>query len=254
MQFQKTALGMGAIAVLIAVVAIAALYSPSADRSAEAAPPAQEAPQRTITVTGFGSASGSPDIAYMNIGVETVDSDVAVALQENNTRMEAVMSALQDAGIAEEDIRTSNFNIYQDRSFGPGGPPSSEPPAAQYRVNNSVRITVRDIDTVGTILSTAVDAGANVINGVDFGLADRDSLEAEARVKAIEDARARAQQLADEIGAELGEVITVQETFGGAPGPYAEAAGGGGFNAALPISQGTLSVNISLNITFAIQS
>ncbi len=207
---------------------------------------------RTIRVTGFGAASGAPDVAYMDIGVESADSDIAAALEDNNARMEAILSALSEFGIASENVRTLYFNIYQDKGFPPDMPiePGAEPDT-MYRISNVVNITIRDTSQVGDILSAVIESGANVVHGVNFDIADRGALEADARIAALDDSRDRAQQLADQLGVELGVVISVTELSGGFYSPVASYGGGGG--GIPPIAEGSLGVNIALEVTFAIQ-
>ena len=119
--------------------------------AAQAAPPRQDdAGTRTITVTGIGTAYGAPDMVMLGLGVEAVNTDIQAAMDDTTTRMGAVMQALQDNGVAREDIRTEHFSIYQDYS-GPMGPEAqgAEP---RYRVSNGVRATVRNVDQVLSLI------------------------------------------------------------------------------------------------------
>lgn len=214
---------------------------------------AQQAPADTITVVGTGSASGSPDIANTEIGVETFNTDLGTAFSENNATMEAVIDALVEAGVAREDIRTANLSIFVDRSEARSGPASqgasNEP---MFRVNNQVRVTIRDTSLIADVLDAAINAGANNIFGLNFGIDNRDSLESDARADAMDDARARAAELASLAGVELGDVVSIVESGSGAS-PFEVAnmsvgMGGGG----APIEPGQLSVSVTLQVTFAI--
>ncbi|PJF43867.1 MAG: hypothetical protein CUN55_06930 [Phototrophicales bacterium] len=207
---------------------------------------------RTITVTGIGSASGVPDIAILSIGVETAEQNIAPALQSNNNAIDAVISALEAQGVSGEDIRTEYFNIFQDRySVDPMLPVDGQAPST-YLVTHILNVTVRDINSLGGVLNTAIEAGANVVNNVYFDISDRITLENQARVAALENAREHAQQIADQLGVELGEVITVVE--GDAYGiPYAaqERGLGGGGGSIVP---GVSSVSVAVTVTFAVSS
>src|SRR5690606_543808 len=142
-----------------------------------------------ITVTGSGNASGAPDIANLEIGVETSDPSVTVAFEQANTTIEAIINALVEAGVAREDIRTVGLNIFQDRFPMPMEPMTStmgaEAVQPVYRVNNQVRVTVRDIANVAAVINAAVEAGANNIYGLNFGIDNRDALENDARADAL---------------------------------------------------------------------
>lgn len=207
---------------------------------------------RTINVSGSGEAFGSPDIAYINLGVDVADADISAALDKTNTTMEGIIKALGDAGVDAKDIQTVNFSVYPEDKYDPQtGQATGE---RVYHVNNSVNVTVRDIAKVGGVMKAGLDAGANSVNGLNFGIADTKALEAEARKSAVADARDRAQQLADAFGVTLGEVISVSESFGNGPvqplfgGDQGLAIGG----AAPQISTGQLSVSVQVSVTFAI--
>jgi uncharacterized protein YggE len=211
-------------------------------------------PPRTITVVGEGSVKIRPDVAHANIGVEVVQPTVREASTQAQVVMEAVLTALQEQGVAEVDIQTSGFSIWADRSFGPDG--ASEE-VVRYRVSNNVFVTIRDLDTVGAVLDAAIEAGANNIYGVSFSLADTSAAESDARSQAVDDALAKAQELAALNEAEVGEVISISEVIAGGGGFYAglrgvaaEGLGGGGGG---PIAPGELEVSLQLQIVYALQ-
>jgi uncharacterized protein YggE len=240
---------------LMIVIALALLAVPMMP-TAEAAPPSQDGEPRTITVTGYGIAYGAPDVVQVGLGVEGSDADILVAMDDVTARMNAVMQALEDGGVDVNDIRTESYYIYQDYKYGqPGmGNESSDEPQPFYRVSTTVAVTVRQTDNVAELLAASVSAGANVVNYIQFNIEDRTALEAQARELAVADARARAEQLAGLMGLTVGEPLRITE--GGdmyGPMPYYGGGGGGGgmVSAAPPISQGTLSVNMSVTVTFA---
>jgi uncharacterized protein YggE len=216
---------------------------------------AQEEPQpNTITVTGTGSASGAPDIANLEIGVETIDADLATAYSNTNARIDDVINALVEAGVAREDIRTVGLNVWQDRYGGPQPATESGEASPVYVVSNNVRVTVRDIANVPAVLNAAIDAGATNVYGLNFAIEDSDGLASEARAEALEDARGKAAELAGLANVELGNIVSIVEVQGGYD-PYNQfapnAAGlGGGEGAA--IEPGQLSVNVQLRVTFRI--
>lgn len=224
---------------------------PSAQAQTTAAPTAASG---TITVVGEGKVSLQPDIARVTIGVETVNESVQDATAANKTIVETVLAALQEAGIAENDLRTTGYSVFADR-FGPEGIlPDND---VRYRVSNSVSVTIRDLDNVGTILDVAVEAGANNIYGVEFALDDPGIAESDARSAAVASALDKATELAELTGVSLGQVVSVSEVIGMGGGYYsgnfAEAArmglGGGG---GAPIAPGQLDLVMQLQITYAI--
>jgi uncharacterized protein YggE len=162
---------------------------------------------RTITVVGEGQVSAPPDTAQVYIGVQVSEVDPKTATEKAAQDMNALLAALKGEGIAEKDIQTSYYSVYVDRPYGPQGPTDE----AIYQVSNNVQVTIRDLDKVTDILGVAIEAGANNINSVDFRLADTSKLQTEARAKAVENAQAKAQELAELNGVAVGEVVSISE-------------------------------------------
>jgi uncharacterized protein YggE len=208
---------------------------------------------RTITVIGAGEISLRPDIATINVGAEARSDRVSEAKSEVDEQMKAILAALEEAGVAKEDIRTSHYSIYYDQQPMPmiGESAAQESPVA-YRVSNMVQVTVRDVEKAGDVLDAVVQAGANQVYGVTFTVSDEGTWESEARTKAMADARERAGELARLAGAELGEVLSVSEVIGGIPttvmGVKVERGMGGG-----GIAPGELELSTQIQVAFAIE-
>ena len=206
----------------------------------------------TITVIGEGKVTLEPDIARVTIGVETVTNSVQDASEENSATVDAVLAALNAQGVAEDDLQTSGFSIYAER-FGSDGPLAEGD--VRYHVSNNVMVTIRDLDSVGTILDAAIEAGANNIYGIDFALDDTRIAESDARAAAVADAKAKAAELAELTELPLGTVISVSEVVGAGGGYYAgnfaeqaRAFGGGG----TPVTPGQVDLVMQLQIVFSV--
>ena len=213
--------------------------------------PASNQNVRTLSVSGSGDALLSPDIAYIYIGVHTENTTAAEAVTENTSQTEALMQAIRDFGIDEKDIRTTNFSIYPMDRFDPAtGLPSGE---KTYAVDNTVYVTVRELATLGDLLDTAVQAGANTINSVQFDVAEKDEALKQARADAVKDAESQAQSLAQAAGLSLGEIQSIS-FLNAQPYPIFDGKGGGGMAvdqaAAVPIQPGQLTFTVSVNVTY----
>jgi hypothetical protein len=200
----------------------------------------------TISVTGTGSASGSPDIAFIQFGVEVEDVNVASAFVQVNQRMSSVVAALNHAGIANEDIRTTGFNVRQE------GPPQ-DPAATQdlYIVSNIAEVQVRNLDQISNFLQTALSAGANRVYGLRFGMENPEALVSQARQEAAAEARRQAEELAQLFDVTLGNPVQINESRSGdGPVPIERAAVGG--DGGPVISEGQLSVTVQIRVTYGI--
>lgn len=240
----------------LALMAVLALFVPALAQTAQPpTPPAppMPAPQgRTISVTGSGTVYGQPDQAVVELGVNLSDADLARALENANAAMAEVMSALEAAGVERDDIRTSYFNIWQEQPYGPDGMPG----ATLYRVNNILSVTIRDTETVSSVMSAAIEAGANAVNNVYYTIADPEALAGAAREAAFANARAKAEQLASLAGLELGEVIGLSDGSGVVPfGPGRPEAAAMMSEAAMgiPVTGGQLAVSASVSVQFALR-
>lgn len=207
----------------------------------------------TISVPGVGTAFGEPDVAFVQLGVETTDQNVNTALANANEAMESVIAALEEAGVPAEDIQTTRFDIQQSQDANPQtGQPVGQP---RYQVTNVVRVRVSQLDQVGDVLQAALDAGANRVYGFQFDLSDAQALTSEARVQAVENARANAETLAEALGVELGgPVRVIEESTGGPPIPLsADVARGSAESAAVPIEQGQLGATVHVRVVWEIE-
>jgi uncharacterized protein YggE len=176
------------------------------------------------------------------------------ALDENTAAAEAIIGRMQALGIAAEDIQTRNFNVYpqQEQQLGPDG----EIEETQiFVVENTVSVTVRELDALGDVLTAVIQEGANTIHGVSFDVEDRESAVAEARSQAIQDAQSQAQAIAEAADITLGAIhsISINQAGGSISAERAaamEAPQGGG---AVPISGGQLTIRVTANLTYEIE-
>jgi hypothetical protein len=231
------------IAILLALAAVLmlAVMPAAAQDSGEAYP------VNTITVTGSGSAFGTPDMATIEVGSEVFDQDVSAAFARANETTDAIIEAIVNTGVAREDIRTVNLSVFNTTRFMP-----ETGEVSGYSVNNNVRVTVRDVSAVEQVIDAAISAGATNLFGLNFQISDPTALEQDARAEAMDNARTRATQLAELIGAQLGDVIIVNETPGGFSGPMPQAFMGGGGGGGAVVEPGQSTVTVNLNVTFAI--
>jgi uncharacterized protein len=217
---------------------------------------AEYSPAQTITVVGHGSVRIAPDIARVSVGVETTAETIAEGVADNEAQMEAVLAALEAAGIAAEDIQTTNFSISLDRYPEPlprleGA--EVEEPAPVYRISNMVNVTIRDLDAVGDVLDAVIEAGANNIWGVSFTVEDQDAAQADARVDAIADAQQRAAALAELSEVQLGPVMSVSEVISGGSVPVLAVAERAAAFGDAAISPGELEIAYQVQVTYFIQ-
>lgn len=237
------ALGVAAGAGLRALGLTAAPRALAADPATPV--PASDA-LHTINVSGEGSVSVTPDLAYVTFGVETTDVNLAKAQSANATAMSAVLDKLKSLGIAATDLRTTGYSIapQYDRDQHLTG----------YRVANAVVATVRDLKALGNDIDQAVAAGATRVQGISFDVSNKADAIAKAREAAVNDARGKAEQYAKLTNVQLGPPVTITEGSAPSPQPVRQpAAAPAGAAPTTPIEPGESTITVTVQITYEIR-
>ena len=209
----------------------------------------------TLSVTGYGQADGTPDLANAQLGVSIVDPDIGKAINEANAAIERITNAVVAQGVSSNDVMTSHYSVWSEEVYDPQtGMPTGE---TRYRVDITLALTVREVHRMGDLIAVGLDAGATNVSGINFTIDDTAALEAEARSKAIADVRDRAEKLAQGLGMTLGNPISVGEGSAGAPGPIYSyglkgGIGGSGVGAGVPstLSPGQTTIGVQVTIIY----
>jgi uncharacterized protein len=207
--------------------------------------------ENAITVIGTGSVTVVADEADIFLSVSVRRETVTEARDEAAALMSAVLDAVRRQGVADEDIQTVTLSLspvydYDDDYDFRGGYA-----VIGYQVDNGVRVRVRDLDRIATLVDDAMGAGATGLDGISFVVSDPSAAEAQARADAVADARRRAEALATAAGVELGKVMAIGETQTSPVWPYSygrSAADMGGTT----IEPGTSEVSVSVQVVFGI--
>lgn len=207
--------------------------------------------ERILMVAGYGKVTGNNDIAVTTIGYSTTDKDMAKAQGDNKKVMDQVFADLKKLAVADADMQ-SNYTVYPEYNFTQ----DKGTELKGYKVTNQVTIKIRDLAKISQILGLAGKYGANEVNGLSFTIDDPENLKAQAREKAVADAKAKALKLAASLGVRLGNVISYSEYEAG-PEYYPKFAssnmmvdgmGAGGGVAPAQIAAGANDVAISVNL------
>ncbi|MCL4543934.1 MAG: SIMPL domain-containing protein [Chloroflexi bacterium] len=211
---------------------------------------ATNTPAPDIVVTGEGSASAAPDVAYLTFGVVTQAATAASASSENAHTMSTVIAALKAQGIDAKDIRTLNYSIEPEYSRGQNG--AGTPKITGYSARNSVQVTARNVSKAAAVLDAGVMAGANSSVSIQFGIADPTALQLQALKAAMAQARAKADAIAAAAGVKITGIINVSEQSSGGPRPVSSIAPMAASTAVrTPVEVGTQQVTSRVAVTFA---
>jgi uncharacterized protein len=220
---------------LLVASAIAGVAQPHFGHSATTPPAAG----KTITVSGDGSVTAVPDRATFGFSIETRAKTASAALAQNSTDAAAVIAALKDAGVTSANIQTSQVSLNPQTS-------QDGTTIVGYAASNSVTVRTA-LASAGKIVDAAVGAGANGVSGPSLDVAEKTALYRDALHKAVDNAKLKAQALADATGLSLGAVQSVAEGGSAAPFPIADKMSAVG----APIEAGTQEIQASVTVTYA---
>lgn len=202
---------------------------------------------RQIVVSATGSIDAVPDMATVSVGVSREAMTAAEAMSAMAAAAESVLDEVTSAGVEARDVQTASVNLNPVWEQG-----NSRPAQIRgYSASTTVSVRVRDLDRLGALLDTVVGSGANELNGLTFGIADIEPLEAAARADAVRRAAAKAATLAEAAGVSLGPVLTISEG-GGLSAPAPMLRGAVMEAAAMPIAAGELTITVPVTATYAI--
>jgi uncharacterized protein YggE len=206
----------------------------------------------SISVTGTGEIFLAPDVAYINIGVQTEADTVTDAVAQNTDQANAIQNALFQYGIQAADIQTSGFSVYPMPQYGPDGLVIT----TLYQVNNTVYVTIRDLSILGEVLDAVVQSGANTINSISFDVLDQSAALEQARLLALQDAHNQASQLADAAGMTLGNPLTISVYNTSSPSPMNQARTMASYDTAgssVPVAAGQLVLSVQVSVSYELR-
>lgn len=177
-----------------------------------------------LSVNGDGKAVVKPDIGVFSTSVVTDAKKIKDAQNDNTTKSNAIFDYLKKQGLQEKDMKTIGYSIFPQYQYIDAPCPlnttlpciTKRPPeVVSYQVRHTIKVKVRDLSKVDDLLDGVVVAGASEVGSVSFSVDDPNAALAEARKKAIDDARTKAEVLARDLGVRLGRVVNFYEGGGG---------------------------------------
>jgi uncharacterized protein YggE len=247
---------------LMAAVAIALVVTPAAAPAAEPInpaplPPALPAPPpqgaRTIEVTGNGEAHVAPDVASLNLAIETHAATAQQSAGQNAALAQKVVDALNTKLQGKGKVWTGGYSLYPEYNEPR---PNEKPLVTGYRAENSITVETGEIGMLGGLIDTAIDAGANRINFLNFTLRDESHARSQAIALAAEDAQTQADSLAKSLGVKLGPVVKATTETEARPMPVMRMgamAMSSSMGAPTPVQPNEVAVPATVSITYQIQ-
>lgn len=199
---------------------------------------------RQVTVVGEGQVEGTPDTLTVNASMESLAPDATTAMNETNELQQQVIDALVELGIDRRDLSTTEASLQPQ--FGP-----QDNTITAYRATNSLDVKIRDLTQASDAISLVVSTGGNAarVNSISYSIEDDSQLVRDARARAFEDAKDRANQYAQLSGLDLGKVISISESAGPTP-PVPMPASPRALEAAVPLEPGQQTVGFTVTVVW----
>ncbi len=209
-------------------------------------------PERMVTVTGYAESKEKNQIANYSAGVNAVKDNKDEAVKEVNDKIAAITQAVKDFGVDPSDIQTQSMSVYQRQdSVWDNGVQKSKP--GQWDVNNTVSVTLRDVEKAAAMADLLTKSGATNVYGPNFQLDTSKKAEDTLMADAIADAKVKAEAMAVASGTSLDKVISVSEgSSGGGVYPlYAAMDGRGGGGSS--VEPGSTSISKSVTVVWSLK-
>jgi uncharacterized protein len=217
----------------------------------------------TITVSGEGEIQVKPDLGMFSFSVRAEGKDASEAQTKSAEKINAIIAAMKEGGVEEKDIKTTNYNLapkykYEASVCTAYYCPPVNPKVDGYEVSQMVEVKVRDLSKSGDLISKAGEKGATDMSNLQFTVDDENASKAQAREKAIVDAKAKAEVLAKNLGMKITKMTSFYEQDNGGYYPMAERSYAMGADASfkgvspeMPIGENT--VKVTVNMTYELE-
>lgn len=207
MTISKSMKTLGCTALLGAVLFTGAAFAPAAYAAAESQKSAvSTVGLRTITVSGYGEVTVQPDVAYIQLGLNTTGKTAREAQEKNAVQFKAIKAALEKRHVPAKDIQTVRFSTMPDYSWD-----NNKQQLKGYQVEQIIQVTYRDLAGVGPLMDAATAAGANRIDNVSFSSEKIEGYRLDATDAALDNARQKAERIAKRAGVTIKEAVQISD-------------------------------------------
>ncbi|HNU97001.1 MAG TPA: SIMPL domain-containing protein [Candidatus Portnoybacteria bacterium] len=206
-----------------------------------------------MSFNGEGKISVKPDVAFIDFAVVTQGAQIIDVQNKNSEKMNKVVEYLKEFGVEEKDIKTTNYNLYPQYIYEN----NRIPQIMGYQITQTLTVKVRQLDKIGEVMKKVVDIGINQINSFYFGVENDEQLKEQAREIAINNAKQKAQKLADELGIKLGKLTNFYENVPGERVPmydeYYQKYGMGGSSGSPNVQVGESEIVVNVTLSYEVK-
>jgi uncharacterized protein YggE len=207
--------------------------------------------QESVSVSGVGVVTAVSDVAVVRLGVENIEDTAGDAMRVNSEQTQAIIAALKDIGILEQDMRTEALQLHPRYEHLRDEQGRQTQHLVGYRASNILSARLPDLARAGEAIDATISAGANRIDNITFEITDPAAAVSAARDAAWADARRQAEQLASLAGAKLGFVQHIS-TNQQAPRPVQEVTKARALTQSVPLQGGQQEMSVQIDVTWSL--
>jgi len=203
----------------------------------------------TLNLSAYGETRVAPDMATISLGVQNEAPTAAQAIRDNAIKMSRVIAALKKAGLSDREIQTSSLSLNPQYVYQENLPPR----LTGYQASNQVTVIVHELNRAGEMVDATVNAGADTVGGISFGIDNPLQAENAARLEAVDALRAKAELYAKAMGYRVARLVTMNEGSSYAPPPPPMpmmAMAKMERDASTPVSAGEMKVRVDVSATY----
>ena len=167
--------------------------------------------QPTVSLSGEGKIIAVPDEVTIRMGVQTEGKDAKTVKSENDASVDKVLDYLLKMNIPQNQVQTEYVNLNKNYDYNTK--------TYNYKANQTISVKLKDLSKYDKVMSGLVSSGINTINGVEFSSSKMEAYEAQARKKAVADAKEKAKEYAGVLGQNIGKALMIAEQGTSAPQP-----------------------------------
>ena len=201
-------------------------------------------PTPRVRAVGTALIPVTPDQAKVDAGVVTQAASAQDASTQNATKVAAVLAALQQLLGTTANIQTVSYSLSPNYTYPPGG---GQPTLTGYTASNTIEVTTSDLSSIGKVIDTAIQAGANTIQSLQFGLQNDQPAQAQALKAATQEAKMYADAIASGLGLHAGSAVLAQQ---GTAAVSPVVTGIAASSTTTPIQSGMVTVSATVTVEF----
>ena len=159
--------------------------------------------QPTVDVMGEGVVKVVPDEVTINVQVENKGQNPKELKQKNDFVVNDVLAYIKSMNIADKQVQTEYVRLHKNYDY--------QTKTYSYVANQSISIYLKDLELYESLMNGLVERGINRIDGISFSTSKIKELKSQARIKAMQNAKMKAEEYTKVLNQSIGKAVSISE-------------------------------------------